>query len=474
MPDNSEIPLSWACDLYRIVQELATGGKPAEVPQRLLAHIVEGFEADTGCLALVGRKSGSLSIVAVVGLPKEALGNTIKIGEGIMGEVAARGEQQLLNGDLTGSKRTERDGRASRRPHSAICWPLTGERGVFGVITVNRMEDKSAFGEEDVERGRPMVALMALSIENARLHHEQRARIRMLSDLNGKLTRARDDLMQAQRMASVGQLAAGVAHEVNNPLGYVYSNLESLGRYVEGLLGLLGVYEASESTLPAESEAIARIGSLKRELDMEYLKGDITELLSESREGLKRVREIVQDLRDFADAGEQDWCATDLNREMGRILKIVGKEIGSRATIAETFGTLPQVDCMPAQIGQVFVALLMNAAQAVSGATPAKIVVKTGAESGSVWVSVQDAGVGIPKENMSRIFDPFFTTWPVGTGKGLGLTLAYGIVEKHGGRIDVRSEPGRGSAFRVWLPLKQVGKDAPEAPAPPPATQSAA
>jgi signal transduction histidine kinase len=276
-----------------------------------------------------------------------------------------------------------------------------------------------------------------------------------LVELNGKLQLAQDQLMQSEKLASIGQLAAGVAHEINNPVGYVFSNFGTLERYLADLFRMLGAYEEAEPLL-ANTPAARRLAALRQEIELDYLKEDVPTLMAESCEGIKRVRKIVQDLKDFSHVdARQEWEWVDLHKGIDSTLNIVNNEIKYKADVVRMYGTLPEVECLPSELNQVFMNLLVNAAQAIDKAR-GTIVVRSGSAGGEVWVEVEDDGCGIEKDNLTRVFDPFFTTKPVGQGTGLGLSLSYGIVKKHGGRLELDSEPGRGTRMRVTLPVRRA------------------
>jgi signal transduction histidine kinase len=264
-----------------------------------------------------------------------------------------------------------------------------------------------------------------------------------------KLEEAHNQLLQSEKMASIGQLAAGVAHEINNPIGYVNANLVTLRTYTAQLLRLLAAYEQAEPELPPAT--VGRMQIVKRDIELDHLREDVVDLMDESYEGITRVRRVVQDLKDFSHVDEGVWTFADLHKGLDSTLNIVNNEIKYKAEVVKEYGELPPVECLASQINQVFMNLLVNAAQAID--TRGTITVRTGANGEQVWVQVSDTGCGIPAENLNRIFDPFFTTKPVGKGTGLGLSLTYGIVEKHGGHIDVASEPGKGTTFTVTLPV---------------------
>jgi len=283
---------------------------------------------------------------------------------------------------------------------------------------------------------------------------EQQALIRRLEEAQGQL-------VQAEKMASIGQLAAGVAHEINNPVGFVSSNLRTLEGYVKDLLGIVDAYEKRADMLPPQEAAALR--ALLRDSEYEYLREDVVDLLAESSAGVQRVRQIVLDLKDFSHVGEQEWTWADLHKGLDTTLNIVHNEIKYVADVTRHYGKVPMVECLASQLNQVFMNLLVNAAHAFAGTgRRGRIVVTTGCqEDGDVFVEVSDDGAGIAPEHLGRIFDPFFTTKPVGKGTGLGLSVSYGIVRRHRGRIEVRSEQGVGTTFRISLPVSRSSDEAP-------------
>jgi len=204
--------------------------------------------------------------------------------------------------------------------------------------------------------------------------------------------------------------------------------------------------------------ALADVRTLRAQTDFEFLRTDVAALVSESRDGLLRVKRIVQDLRDFSRGGVEEVLQTiDLHTALDSTLNIVNNELKYKASIVRDYGDLPEIECMPSRLNQVFLNLLVNAGQSIEG--NGTITISTGFDDSEAWIAIADTGCGIAPENLNRIFDPFYTTKPVGQGTGLGLSVSHSIVRKHGGRIDVDSEPGKGTRFTVRLPLPARGAE---------------
>ncbi|PHV05045.1 PAS domain-containing sensor histidine kinase [Janthinobacterium sp. BJB412] len=304
------------------------------------------------------------------------------------------------------------------------------------------------------EQGAPLEVIGALTDITSRKRMEEalQAKGEEQQLLIGKLSEAHDQLLQSEKMASIGQLAAGIAHEINNPVGFVNSNMGSLQNYVGTLFGVLAEYEKAAAAHPALAPQLA---ALRQRADLDFLKEDVTDLVRESMDGLKRVKDIVQALKDFSHVGETEWQIADLHQGLDSTLNIVSNELKYKATIEKHYGVLPPIKCLASQLNQVFMNLLVNAGHAIK--ERGTISISTGAADGWVWVEVADTGGGIAPEHLNRIFEPFFTTKPVGSGTGLGLSLSYGIVNKHGGKIEVASELGKGTRFTVRLPQTPPG-----------------
>ena len=272
-------------------------------------------------------------------------------------------------------------------------------------------------------------------------------------------------LFQSEKLASIGQLAAGIAHEINNPLGFIFSNLGTLAEYSRDILGLVRGYECLYQALEngdADQIAQARlqVGSCRAEVDIEYLIVDLDQLIRESRDGAERVRHIIQSLREFSHLDQSEKTPADLNQCLESALTIAWNELKYKVKVEKDYAALPQVWCYPQELNQVFINLLINAAQAISG--QGVISIRTFQEDHWVCAAIADTGQGMSPEVRRRLFEPFFTTKPVGQGTGLGLSTSYNIVvHKHGGELLVESQEGAGTTFTIRIPGDEAGGNSP-------------
>lgn len=443
--------------------------------------------------------------MAMTGLREDFLGNAVVTadpdrpdGHGVVGTTARSGKPTLIRDVFTDERYTPWT-HVARTYHfnSVLGLPLRVAGEIIGVL-VFYAEEVDAFTEEEIDLLNEVATDLAYGIGVLRLQQENQQAQEKLHDMNRlleqgvqektaelratiadleaniaarqlaekKLQRsydwlkqtlkqledAQNQLLQSEKMASIGQLAAGVAHEINNPIGYVASNISSLEGYLKNVFGLIDLYQAAE-TLVTDPQVVAELRAMRRRISLDFLREDIAQLMSETRDGIQRVKKIIQDLKDFSHVSSDHFELADIHRGMDSTLNIVHNELKYKASVVKEYGDLPPVECLPAQLNQVFMNLLVNASHAIG--ERGQINIRSGVEGQEAWIEIRDNGCGIPPENLSRIFDAFFTTKPVGKGTGLGLSLSYSIIKKHHGRIEVDSALGHGTTFRLWLPLRQ-------------------
>lgn len=276
-----------------------------------------------------------------------------------------------------------------------------------------------------------------------------------LQEANEKLKSNQSQLVHSEKMASIGQLAAGIAHEINNPVGFVKSNLGMLSDYVGVFKNLLGEYstlaeDVRKGPVNGQAEALERIDKILQDENLDFVMEDVDSLLSESLNGADRVREIAQSLKSFARLDEAEMQYADLNEGLEVTLRMISNEIKYHCTVHKDLQPLPPILCYPGQLNQVFMNLIINASQAIND--EGEIAIETRALEDEVLVRIADTGEGIPQKNIPKLFNPFFTTKPIGEGTGLGLSVSYGIIKRHNGRIEVESELGTGTTFSIYLP----------------------
>jgi two-component system NtrC family sensor kinase len=295
---------------------------------------------------------------------------------------------------------------------------------------------------------------------------EGRAAVAIFQDLS-EVKRLQRQVLQTEKMASIGQLAAGVAHEINNPMGFIHANRFQMTEYLgdlrqawervddlqKAILNATGEAEGLDA-VRAASESLAAV---TQDLGLDFVQADFAKAVRESQDGAERIRHIVKDLRDFSHQGSDECSEADVNLCLDSTASIAWTMMKHSVVLDKEYCDLPPIRCYPSQLKQVFMNLLVNAYQAIEeklgDSGMGRIELRSQREGDGVAISIRDTGTGIPARDQARIFDPFFTTKDVGAGTGLGLATSYNIVRRHGGRIDVTSEPGEGATFKVWLPL---------------------
>ncbi len=336
---------------------------------------------------------------------------------------------------------------------------------VSGVDRPQRVRDALRVGAFDYLIKPCELTTLTLSVERAleRRSLQRTARIYKdhlesqnveLADRKRELERLQAQLVHTEKMASLGQLSAGIAHELNNPAGFVYGNMDLLQDYISELSKLFDAYD--KVVLPEDAALL--VNSVKTQISYERLMGDLNSIISDCREGAQRICDVVKNLRLFSRLDEADLKRINIHEGIDSTIRLLSSYYSKgHIVLRRDYTDLPPVNCYASQLNQVWMNLLVNAAQAVRDR--GEVTIATRLDGNSVVVAISDTGTGIPADELSRIFDPFFTTKPVGEGSGLGLSISYGIVERHGGTIAVASEVGAGTTFKVRIPVRATEPD---------------
>ncbi|MFA5059706.1 MAG: PAS domain S-box protein [Candidatus Omnitrophota bacterium] len=341
----------------------------------------------------------------------------------------------------------------NKRKNGELFWEsasISPVRNIDGVIT-----HFVAIKEDITEQKKMSDELLLRNQELIKREEELSKALGDLKMAHGELKNTQNQLLQAEKLAAIGQLAAGVAHEINNPLGFISSNLETLEQYIDSYLEILRATEelkmsVGEKDLKEANAIRQKITQLEKDKNFDFIVSDVANLIKESKGGIDRIKRIVKDLRTFARDDKDVMSLSSVEEVLDGVINIVWNEIKYKADLHKEYGQAPAVQCNAQRLGQVFMNILVNAVQAIR--EKGTINIKTFFDQKNVYVEIEDSGSGIAKEDILKIFDPFFTTKPVGKGTGLGLSISYDIIKKHGGEIKVESEPGKGSKFTVVLP----------------------
>lgn len=310
-----------------------------------------------------------------------------------------------------------------------------GFRGISRDVTKRRhMEEELIRKNKEIEQNRK---------------HIQHA-LERLEKTYEELKASQLKILQQEKMASIGQLAAGVAHELNNPMSFIASNLGTLEKYVQRMIDFIEM-QADVIKSSGDKSAIRNVAEKRKDLKLDYVLNDVKGMLKESLDGSDRVKKIVYELNCFSRMDEEEYKQADINECIESAIVIVWNELKYKSTLEKNYGKLPRTKCYPRQINQIFVNLLINAVNAI--ADKGVIGIKTWHEDGFIRMEVSDNGAGIPRQNLVKIFEPFFTTKEAGKGTGLGLSITYEIVQRHKGEITVNSEAGRGTTFTIKIPV---------------------
>jgi len=427
------------------------------------------LEAEASALILIDEEKDELYFESATGVKESRVKEIrMKKGKGIAGWVAERGKP-LRVPDVSKDPRFFKgvDEKTGFKTRSILAAPLISKGKTIGIIEVVNRRDNGPFTEFHQELLMELSNYIAPAVENAQMARaleQSRMKIQEYSrtleqkveERTRELKEAQAQLIQSEKLSSIGLLAAGIAHEINNPMGFINSNLFTFTGYIRELRQILTEYEQLEGDCQGTADEklkfrCAQIKKVKERIDLEYIMNDLEKVIEESNEGARRVIRIVKGLKNFSHIDEERPEYADINETLEETLNVIWNELKYKAEVIKEYGDLPEIECYPRLLTQVFMNLLLNAAQAIE--KEGRIVVKTYTDNGNIYIRISDNGCGIPPENLPKLFDPFFTTKEVGKGTGLGLSMAYGIIERHKGKIQVESEVGKGSTFTIELPL---------------------
>lgn len=450
---------------------------------KMMRTVIENAGATRG--AFIENRQGNLSVLAEGDLTKGIqvekavpVSQVQNIPYSIINFVARTSKVIVLNSAGEDSMYSSDVYLSKMNPASLMCYPITHKGSQIAIIYLENRLTQGAFNSQRKQVLDILSAQIAISIENARLYEgldeKVKERTRQLNDKNSelaetinKLQTAQSQLVQAEKMASLGQLTAGIAHEINNPINFISGNILPLQRDIQEIKDLLLKIYQIEGEDGLE-KAYKEWKEYWEEIETEYLFEEIEELMSGIQIGANRTRDIVLGLKNFSRMDEDSFKLTDLHSGLDSTLFLLKNHFKDRIGVEKAYGEIPQIECLPGKVNQIFMNILNNAADAIQAKVEeiknteegksfkGNIVIQTEKAGEEVVVIFKDNGLGMTEEVKNRIFEPFFTTKDVGAGTGLGMAIVYGIIEQHKGRIEVESEPMVGTVLKVFLPIKQL------------------
>lgn len=381
-----------------------------------------------------------------------------------------RSNEVVVLNEATQAKRFSADQYIQKnQPKSVLCLPIMHQGKMSSILYLENNLVTGAFTQDRIEILNLLSGQISVSLANAQVYETLEEKVKertsevvkqkeRIEQALLKLQTAQAQLVESEKMASLGQLTAGIAHEINNPINFVTSSVGSLKLDFSELKELLEIFRETDDA--GEAFRILKKGQeFSREIDKDFLLGEIDQLIESIQEGANRTAEIVGELRNFSRLDDDAIKFVDLHTGLDSTLMLLKNKISNRIRIEKNYGDIPKVQCLPGKINQVFVNILSNGIQAMENETGEKVItISTYLEEENVLVSIKDNGHGMNSEIQNKIFDPFFTTKDVGEGTGLGLSVSYGIVQRHHGKIYVKSSPGSGAEFIISLPIEQEEK----------------
>ncbi|WP_420265520.1 ATP-binding protein [Candidatus Magnetominusculus dajiuhuensis] len=416
---------------------------------RVLSLILSlpGLSTQSGCLFIYDESAGALAMKVSRGLSDDQIRicTSVPWGRCLCGMALATGE--VVFTDSLDSRHTSRYSKMI--PHGDYCVPIKLRDKPLGVINIHVREgfcrDK---GTENylISVANALSGMIDRNMSRKRLEEL----VAQLQSANDDLKQSQEQLVHSEKMRSLGQLVAGVAHEINNPLGFLITNMNKLMEFVNSFVKLIETFSAFEIPVGIRVE----LDAIKKGCNYDYIRGRTPQMIGRSKIGLDRIKKIVLDLKTYSRMDRAEVLDTDINESIAVTINLLTHEFGDRISVVTDYGTIPLIRCYSSQLNQVFMNILINSCQAIEA--KGEIRIMTHEENGIILIEISDNGNGIPPGIRDRIFDPFFTTRPVGSGTGLGLSTSLGIVKKHNGGIEVESTEGTGSTFTIKLPINNA------------------
>ncbi|MCC5637947.1 GAF domain-containing sensor histidine kinase [Nostoc sp. CHAB 5844] len=430
------------------------------VSRLLIQEAAQLIPSTGGAILLLDKKNNVFEILAEIG-GTSYLQHPIKLGEGIIGSIVQMGRGEIVNNIVSYPRFLgER-----KQFNSLICVPLNVEERVVGTIVIGS-ETSINYTNRDLKLLSILAMQAGVAIEKALLYEQscEAAKIaqiqaQQLQNTLHELQQTQAQLIQSEKMSSLGQLVAGIAHEINNPVNFISGNISHAQQYVDDLLRLVQIYQSNCNYVP-------EIQALIEEIDLDFLSEDLPKLIGSMSLGIKRVREIVSSLRNFSRSEQAQMTAADIHEGIDSTLLILNNRLKTGCgkfgiEVIKNYEVLPLVECYPSQLNQIFMNIIANAIDALEGQEKeGMITISTSLENGKALanyphavIQIQDNGSGMSQAVRDRLFEPFFTTKPIGKGTGLGMPICRKIVEKHNGTIECISKPGQGTTFCIQIPI---------------------
>ena len=453
---TSELNISRAqlAALFKVTQKISSQLNLAKLLNEIMDLAIDLLHAEKGLILLRESEQGDLSVKAARAMNKQSIDDVVAMSRSIVRKAEAEGKSVLLEKVPSVPDPASTESMLRYKIKSVVCVPLNAKKRLIGTIYLDTTQSEHFFKKGDLPFLEAFANLAGLAIENARsyeeiehlnthLDQEVNKRTAELEQKNEALEKANQELKTAQlqlvrseKMASLGMLVAGVAHEINTPIGAINSNTDIIKNSVEKLREKFNSIQEGDQQLTKTLDMLQSVSRI-------------------SKTACDRMARIVRNLRNFARLDEEEHKSVDLHEGIESTLSLIEHLRGKNIEIEKEYGELPKLWCYASQLNQVFMNLLVNACQAIEG--KGRITIKTYHENGNIHVQIRDTGRGIPRDRLEKIFDPGFTTKGVGVGTGLGLSISYKIVEEHKGKIDVNSQVGTGTTVTLCLP---VNKDA--------------